>query len=506
MRVLLAYPEFPETFWSFSHALWFVGKKAVSPPLGLLTVAAMLPEHWEKRLVDLNASPLREEDLAWADYVFISAMGIQRPGAEALVQRCHAAGKKIVAGGPLFTLDRALFDEVDHFILNEAELTLPPFLADLAHGTAKRIYETADYADLASSPVPQWNLVNWKHYTTVSVQASRGCPFACDFCSVTAMLGRKPRGKSGLQMVVELNALRGAGWRGPVFFVDDNLIGRRAEVKRDLLPSLIQWQKTHGPVPLLTQVSIDLADDAALIEQMCRAGFDTLFVGIETPDSQSLAECGKRQNRNRDVAADVHLLQRSGLEVQGGFIVGFDHDTPAIFQRQVEFVQQTGIATAMVGLLQAPAGTQLYHRLKAQNRLRGDFDGDNAGGSTNIIPAMGLETLLSGYEQLLKSLYSPGPYYRRIRTFLREYQLPRVRTPLEWNRIHAFARTLLHLGVMGQERWEYWRLLAWTLLRRPTMFPTAVRLAICGHHYMHMCQRMFASRLAPSSASAGEMA
>lgn len=494
MKVLLAYPEFPDTFWSYTHALSFVGKKAVLPPLGLLTVAAMLPDAWEKRLVDLNVAPLTDELLNWADYVFVSAMGAQRSAAQALVRRCKAAGKRIVAGGPLFTADEAFFDEVDHFILNEAELTLPPFLADLNAGTPKRFYRSGAYADLSTSPAPLWSLVDLSGYSTMGLQTSRGCPFACDFCSVTAMLGRQPRGKSVDQILAELDSLKAAGWRGPIFFVDDNFIGRRDAVSRELLPALIRWQSTHSPTTLLTQVSIDLADSPELVTQMCRAGFDLVFIGIETPDAESLGECGKRQNRNRDMIQSVKMLQRAGLEVQGGFIVGFDHDTPSIFQRQIDFIQQAGIVTAMMGLLQALTGTKLYHRLKAENRLVGGSTGDNVDGTTNIIPAMGAQALSEGYARLLRGLYSPQPYYQRLRTFLREYQPPQIQLPVDAAHFRAFLRSLVRLGVLGRERWQYWRLLAWTLLHRPRHLSTAVRLAICGHHYMVICRQMLDSR------------
>lgn len=488
MNILLLYPALPETFWSYSHALRFIGKKAVSPPLGLLTVAAMLPQQWGKRLVDLNVTPLKEADLAWADAVFISAMGIQRASAHALAQQCKAAGKRVIAGGPLFTAEQAFFPEVDHFVLNEAELTLPRFLADLHQGCARRIYETDQYADLRTSPVPMWGLVDQRRYSSMCLQYSRGCPFACDFCSVTAMLGRTPRVKQASQVIAELDALRASGWRGPVFFVDDNLIGPRKAVRTELLPALTAWQRRHGPVPLFTQVSVDLADDPDLVQQMCQAGFDTVFIGIETPDGESLSECGKRQNRNRDLAANIRSLQRAGLEVQGGFIVGFDHDTPAIFQRQIEFIQKSGIVTAMVGLLQAPPGTTLYQRMAQQNRLRGSSTGDNVDGTTNILPRMGLQTLCQGYARLLESLYAPRPYYQRIRTFLREYRLPQVRLPVGRMQIRAFVRSIVLLGIAGRERWQYWRLLAWTMLHRPTLLPTAIRLSILGRHYLRVCQ------------------
>ena len=484
MNVLLLYPEFPNTFWSYSHALWYVGKRAVSPPLGLLTVGALLPESWGKKLVDLNVQRLKQHDLDWADYVFISAMSIQRASTQKLVQRCKAAGKKIVVGGPLFSVEDAFFSEVDHFVLNEAELTLPPFLADLERGEAKRIYRSEAYADLSESPLPMWSLLEHKHkYESMSVQYSRGCPFNCDFCSVTAMLGRKPRHKTAGQMMAELDALHADGWRGQVFFVDDNLIGNRAALKNDLLPALIEWQKTHGPRGFFTQVSIDLADDPELTREMTRAGFDTVFIGIETPEVESLVECGKKQNSCRDLTTSVKKLQRAGLEVQAGFIVGFDHDTPTIFQRQTEFIQKSGIVTAMVGQLQALTGTRLYDRMKQEGRLSGVSTGDNVDGTTNIIPRMGIERLREGYARLLKSIYAPRPYYKRVRTFLREYRRPEVRPPLTLSDVQAFLNSLLYLGVIGRERFEYWRLLLWTMVNRPSLFALAVRMAICGHHF-----------------------
>ena len=254
-----------------------------------------------------------------------------------------------------------------------------------------------------------WSLLDQRQYSSLSVQYSRGCPFNCDFCSVTAMLGRSPRGKDPAQVIAELEAIRLAGWTGTIFVVDDNFIGRHTAVKKDLLPEMVRWQEQHGPTPLYTQVSIDLADDPDLVAQMVRSGFDTVFVGIETTDVASLNECGKRQNRGRDLAENVRMLQHAGLEVQAGFIVGFDHDTSATFQAQVEFIQRTGIVTAMVGLLQAIGGTRLYERMKKENRLAGGSTGDNVGLATNIVPSMGIEALRSGYARLLEGIYSPAP-------------------------------------------------------------------------------------------------
>lgn len=495
MKALLLYPEFPDTFWSFRHALKFTGKRALLPPLGLLTVAAMLPDEWEKRLVDLNVGPLNEADLRWADIAFVGAMGVQRGPARRLLDRCRAAGVKVVAGGPLFTIDHEQFPGVDHFVLNEAELTLPPFLADLAAGVARRVYGTTEHADMASSPVPLWRLADLRRYAMGAVQFSRGCPFDCDFCNVTSLFGRRPRTKRALQVIAELDALAECGWHGPVFFVDDNLIARPRLLKEDLLPALIRWQEhRRWQIEFNTQASINLADDPELVALMVDAGFDTVFVGIETPSDEALASCGKKQNLGRDLLDDVKHLQRAGLEVQGGFIVGFDTDTPSVFQRQVDFIQRSGIATAMVGLLQAIPGTRLHRRLEEQGRLRGQCTGDNVDGSTNITPLMDPKALRSGYERVLQSIYSPAAYYRRARTFLREYRSLGRRTHVGRPEIIAFLRSLYRLGIVGRERFQYWKLLMWTALRRPRLIGDAIRLAIMGHHCRKVCDRVLAGQ------------
>ncbi|MBM4084567.1 MAG: DUF4070 domain-containing protein [Planctomycetes bacterium] len=489
MNVLLICPEFPDTFWSFKHALKFISKRASSPPLGLLTVAAMLPTEWGKRLVDLNVTDLTDEALAWADYVFISAMAVQRESAAQVIQRCKKAKVKVVAGGPLFTSEHDHFADVDHFVLNEAEVTLPRFLADLAQGRAQPLYTTTEFADVGSTPVPLWRLLDMRRYASMSIQFSRGCPHQCEFCNVTALFGRRPRIKSAPQVLAELDSLYEHGWRSTVFFVDDNFIGNKVYLKHELLPALIAWQKDKVGITFHTQVSINLARDDELMRLMNEAGFNIVFIGIETPDEESLAECRKQQNTNRDLVADVKRIQRAGLQVQGGFIVGFDSDKPSIFQRQIDFIQKSGIVTAMVGLLQAPYGTRLYERLKREGRVTGHMSGDNADGTTNIIPTMRLGTLRDGYQRILQHIYAPKHYYQRVRTFLREYKAPKMQFAVDGDCIMAFLRSILHLGILGKERFHYWKLLLWTQLRRPELFPLAVTLAIYGHHFRKVCER-----------------
>ena len=488
MHILMVYPEFPDTFWSFKHALRFIRKKASSPPLGLLTVAAMLPPEWEKRLVDLNVTRLTEKDLAWADYVFISGMVVQREAAHKAIARCKQAGVKVVAGGPLFTSEPEAFPDVDHFVLNEAEITLPRFLADLERGAAVRTYTTTEFPDIRQTPVPTWELLDLKQYATMNIQFSRGCPYDCEFCNITTLFGRRPRTKTASQIIAELDGLYALGWRDGVFFVDDNFIGNRRQLKAEVLPALIEWRRDKVGMGFSTEVSINLADDEELMRLMADAGFNTIFVGIETPNEDSLAECAKFQNKGRDLVESVKRLQRAGFQVQGGFIVGFDSDTPSIFQRQIDFIQKSGIVSAMVGLLQAPRGTRLYQRLQREGRLVSEMSGDNVDGSTNIIPKMNMEVLVEGYKRILSQIYSPRLYYERVITFLREYQPPRIRLHLDLEYVLALWRAIYRLGIKGVERMHFWRLWFWTLFHRPRLFPQAITLAIYGYHFRKVCE------------------
>lgn len=489
MNTLLIYPEIPDTFWSFKHAVKFVNKKTTNPPLGLLTVASMLPREWTLRLVDQNVTPLTDEDIDWADMCLVSAMEIQQDSARALIARIRQHEKKlIVAGGPLFLYEHQNYPEVDCFVLNEAEITLPQFLIDLSAGNLKPIYTCEEYPDIRSSPTPMWSLLDLSKYDSMAVQFSRGCPFHCDFCNVTAMLGHKPRVKTAQQLIHEIDQLYQMGWRRNIFIVDDNFIGNQAILKKEVLPALIEWRKGKTGCLLLTEASINLADDPALVDLMVKAGFTSVFIGIETPEETSLAECNKKQNKNRDMVKSVKFLQRQGLQVMAGFIVGFDSDSPSTFQRQVDFIQQSGIVTAMVGLLQAPYGTPLYERMKLEKRLLPRVSGDNMDGWSNIIPKMDAVQLHAGYRQILSIIYSPVSLYQRIKTCLIEYQPGPNKYYMSGAEVIAFLKSILILGIMGEERLEYWRLLLWTLSKFPSKLPLAVTLAIYGYHFRKVCE------------------
>ena len=489
MNVLFINPEFPDTFWSFKYALKFIRKKAAYPPLGLLTVAAMLPEEFHRRLVDVNVELLTNDDLSWADVAFIGGMTVQRESAKQIIARCKAAGLKVIAGGPLFTAEPEAFGEVDHLVLDEAELTLPSFLADWEKGSPQKIYRASGFCDLRRTPPPAWDLVDMGKYASMSIQFSRGCPFNCDFCNVTVLFGHRPRLKSARQVIAELDLIYTAGWRSNIFFVDDNFIGNKRYLKTRLLPALIEWRKgKHGCV-FFTEASINLADDQDLMKLMVKAGFDTVFIGIESPNDASLTECQKVQNQNRNLIKDVKIMQRAGLEVQGGFIVGFDSDTVSTFQQLIEFIQKSGIVTAMVGLLQAPPGTKLFDRLKKDNRLLGKMiSGDNVDGTTNIDPKMGIHHLMKGYQSVMGHIYSPKHYYQRIKVFLNEFGNSERDYHMDLQRFLAFFRSSIRLGILGKERFHYWYLIIWTLMRKPRLLPMAITFAIYGYHFRRICE------------------
>jgi radical SAM superfamily enzyme YgiQ (UPF0313 family) len=486
MNILLVNPEYPaNTFWSFKYALKFIYKEASNPPLGLVTVAALLPRNWEKRLVDLNVTKMQDSDLLWADYVFISAMSVQKDSVMEIVKRCKNHDRKIVAGGPLFTTSYDNYPEIDHLVLNEAEITLPQFLTDLQNDTVRHIYTSNEWADITKTPLPLWELLDLKKYASMSLQYSRGCPFNCDFCDITILYGHVPRTKEKDQILAELDSLYAFGWRGNIFMVDDNLIGNKQKLKQEILPAIAAWMAEHRhPFTFYTQVSINLADDDQLMKLMTEVGFETVFIGIESPHEESLTECNKVQNKRRDLIASVKKIQKAGLQVQGGFIVGFDNDPPSIFEKQIEFIQKSGIVTAMVGLLNVLRGTVLYRRLQQESRILKEGSGNNTDFTVNFIPKMPRETLITGYKKIIKTIYAPEQYYQRIKEFLKEYRpAPKKNNRISFREISAFLKSVFLIGIIGKERVYYWRLLGWSVLRRPKTFPLAIMYAIYGFHF-----------------------
>ena len=484
--ILLVYPKYTETFWSFKYALKIIGKKAAYPPLGLLTIAGMMPKDWDKKLIDMNVEKLKDEDIKKVDYVFISAMIIQKESAVKAIVQIKKIGKPIVAGGPLFTTGWEEFSQIDHFVLGESEDTFPLLVNDIKKDTVKKTYINKEFPDIKKSPVPDWSLINTSKYNSLCIQYSRGCPFNCEFCDIVILNGRIPRFKTKEQIISELDAIYNQGWRGGVFFVDDNFIGNKARVKKDQLPAIIKWQKERNyPLSFNTQASINLADDPELANLMVEAGFTTVFVGIETPDSKGLSECGKHQNENRDLVLSVKKIQNAGLEVQGGFIVGFDSDKTSIFQRQIDFIQKSGIVTAMVGVLIALPKTRLYKRLSETNRITEETLADNTKfSSLNFVPKMDKETLLNGYKKILKTIYEPKNYYERIKTLIREFKPPkRGLQKLKLYHIKALLYSFWTLGIKNRGRYYYWKLILWSLFKHPRHFPYTIGFSIIGIHF-----------------------
>ena len=485
-NILFVYPNCTETFWSFDKIMKIIGKKAAYPPLGLLTVAAMLPENWNKKLIDMNCEILKDEDIKWADYVFISAMLVQKESSKRLINKVKRFGKPIVAGGPLFTTGYEDFPEVDHLVLGEVEETIKRFLEDIEKGSPERIYFTQEFPDLTKSVIPQWSLIKLSRYNSMSIQYSRGCPFDCEFCDVVRLNGHSPRFKTSEQVISELDALYHHGWHAGVFFVDDNFVSNKRNVKRELLPAIINWQKERGrPFTFNTQASINLADDDELMKLMVEAGINSVFIGIESPDNDSLEEANKSQNKNRNLLESVKKIQKAGMEVQAGFIVGFDSDKPSIFQRQIDFIQKSGIVTAMVGLLIALPKTRLYNRLLETNRLVKEGSANNTKASAlNFTPKMDRQVLLNGHKQILDTIYSPKFYYERIRTFLREFKPAKGKFPRpRLYHIKALFASIWTLGIRKRGRIYYWKLFFWSIFRRPRLFPYTIGLSIIGIHF-----------------------
>ncbi|MFA4937040.1 MAG: B12-binding domain-containing radical SAM protein [Patescibacteria group bacterium] len=489
MKILLVYPEYPITFWSFKHILKFIGRKAAFPPLGLLTVAAMLPSDWEKKLVDVNVEPLLDQDITSADMIFISAMVIQKTSAQEIINRCKELDKIVVAGGPAFTTEPEKYKGVDHFVLNEAEITLPLFLEDLNNGAAKHIYTTDKWADVTTTPVPMWSLININDYATMSLQFSRGCPLgdingdSCEFCDIHILFGTKFRSKTPQQMINEVESLYQAGYEGTIFLADDNPIGNKLRFK-EMLRYLIIWQQEHNyPFIFTTQASINLAADDELMDLMVKANFSGVFIGIESPDTAALISIGKVVNLKFDLEDAVKKIMSKGLEVMGGFMVGLDGDPPNIFDKLITYIQKTGIIQAMVGLLVACPGTKLWKRLEAEKRIVSETTVDNVNGSLNFIPKMDREELLAGYRRVLAVIYSSTKeYFGRVDTFLKHCP-SKTKGHFSWRDLRPMVLSMWHIGLLSEARWYYWKLTVKTLVTNFKSFPRAMTMAIYWFHF-----------------------
>lgn len=489
MNVLLVHAEFPRTYWGFHYAMPLVGARASLPPLGLITLAAVLPSAWRLRLVDLNVASLEDEDLRWADAVLVGGMLIQRPSMLDVVARARRLGKRAVVGGPGPTTSSEAFEDADHVFVGEVEGREASLVRAVATGGGPRVLvREGERPDLVASPTPRFDLLARGAYASMSVQTSRGCPYRCEFCDVVVAFGNVPRVKPPERVLAELDALRASGHRGSVFVVDDNFVGNRAAA-RALLPRLAAWQAENGrPFELYTEASINLARDEALTRACVEAGFTSVFVGIETPSAGALRAANKLHNVGFDLREAVLALTRAGLEVMGGFIVGFDGDGPSAFDRQVEFVTSLPVPLAMVGLLQALPGTPLWARLEREGRLRGPSGGDPCG-PPNFEPRMGDEALLAGYARLLRALYSPEAYAARVEALLAAAPpTPTAGRVLEPRRdLATVARTLGRLG-LGPRRALLWRPLRRAVGRGTQALARALTHAVMGEHMVRYTQ------------------
>jgi radical SAM superfamily enzyme YgiQ (UPF0313 family) len=507
MNALLIYPEFPDTFWSFKHALKFLGKRAAQPPLGLMTVAALLPKAWKKRLVDTNVERLRDRDLAWADVVMLSAMHIQRNSLAAIVERCRARGLRTVVGGPIASSLSPAELKTDHVVIGEAESLIADLALDMEQGNAKPLYQAAERPEMRTSPLPDLSLIKMNRYSTMAVQYSRGCPFNCEFCDIIEIYGRRPRTKSVAQVLAELDQLRAAGWRETVFIVDDNFIGNKARAK-ELCMALAEWRNQYKiSFDFNTEASLNLADDPELMQLMKDAGFVSVFLGIETPDESGLIACNKLQNTRRSLLDSVALIQSYGMQVMGGFILGFDTDREDIFDRMVEFIQKSGIPIAMVGLLQAMPGTQLFQRLRKEGRILDEGYGDNTDVKLNFLPNMDATRLVEGYRSVLKRIYSCDAYYERVRLYLsRTYpRNSKQKTKQQWLTVgnaRAFVTSLVRQGVFGRQRWSYWKFLLTVATRYRHCVGAAMTLSVMGYHFQVMTSRLSDHAGAPVASQA----
>lgn len=496
MKVLLVYPRFPVTYWGFQYSLGLIGKRASLPPLGLITVAALLPNHWNLRLVDLNVQDLRDDDLQWADLALTGGLLIQVDSIKEIISRASSLEVPVAVGGPAPTTSPDLFYEANVVFRGEAEGRID----ELVHALTRRsescrvLDAPTSHPDMANFPAPRFDLLDLSGYVSLSVQYSRGCPFQCEFCDVIEIFGRKPRLKTPEQIINELEAIYRLGYKGTLFFVDDNFIGNKPAVKR-LLPIIRDWQRKRDyPFELYTEASVDLAADPQLLHSMVDAGFTSVFLGIETPSLKALEQAKKLQNLRLDPIEAIDRITSAGIEVMGGFIVGFDSDGPEIFAQQREFIGHRPLPLAMVGILTALPGTALWRRLKAEGRLRGSSNGDQFS-RPNFEPRMDEEELVRGYGKLMEWLYSPKEYYRRCEAYLRlAGSGPTSQAPTLAD-VGGLLRAIWHVGVRSPRRRLFWRLICRVILRGRSKLRQAVVHAVQGEHLIkytreHVVPRM----------------
>lgn len=500
-RALLVSPKNPITFWSFDETLRMLGKRNVFPPLGLLTIAGMLPDSYELRVIDMNVRPLRDDDLRWADVVLTSSMIVHGSSLEEILARCNAAGVPVLSGGPFPTQYHEEIRGDGVFYLGEAENGFVDLVERLAQSPAAKGHEVIDrrgvFQDLRKTPLPRWDLIDFDDYSNMVVQMTRGCPESCTFCNIPSLYGRRTRVKSRSRIVEELDALYDAGWRGAVMAVDDNFVGNAGAIREALEQDVVPWQRERGyPFQLHTQASIRVSDDPKLLDAMWRAGFDKIFAGIESPVAESLKHMGARKNLQGDTPLldKVRRLQAAGFEVQAGFIMGLDTDPDDIADRMIAFIREAGIPVAMVGILGVLRDTPDYKRFRRAGRLVEGvrYSGDSGIFSRKLsfVPAIDPEELLRRHRETVRTLNSPEIFFERCSTLFDHLgRRPLASMQIRKPELRALFASLWSQGVKGGYRGAYWRFLGRTLRRHPRSLPDAVRLAVQGQHLILATQQ-----------------
>lgn len=489
MKALLIWPILPNSFWSYQETLDLAGLRSTNPPLGLITIASMLPSDWEVKLIDRNVRLETAADWEWCDLVIISAMIIQQQDLRDLIQKGVALGKKVAVGGPFSTSvpEFALEAGADYLILDEGECTMPLFLEALARGEERGIFRSPEKPDVTQTPIPRFDLLELDAYMAITVQFSRGCPFQCEFCDIINLYGRKPRTKEPEQMLAEFEVLYQMGWRRLVFVVDDNFIGNKRNAKV-FLRALIPWmQERDYPFILVTEASLNLAEDDELLELMVQAGFTMVFMGIETPDVASLAGVNKEQNTRHSLMESCDKITRAGLQILSGFIIGFDGEKPGAGRRIQEFIEETGIPQSHLSLLQALPNTAMWQRLKQENRLLEGL-GTNLTSQKSLMnfePTRPLEEVVTEFIATFWNLYEPLPYLKRtFRHFIKmEGQRPRNKRPLTRKELRLFWAVCWRQGILRSTRFRFWWQFAAIALQKPhLLYDYFVALGV-GEHF-----------------------